>query len=219
MRQSDEKLKEIKKQLESMFDVLLSQLAKGKAALDTFDKGIAAEIKDDEQKLDEFETAINYSCETFLARYTPVAADLRLVMAINSINPSLERIGDIVEKIAKYVNRFETPLPDEVEQQFMLDEMYEHIMSMFATVREAFYLLDTTNLKKIYEKDWVVNKINKGARETVIEMLELHKDKSAQILKLFLLINKLERAGDLIKNIGEEIIFAKEGKIMRHTQI
>jgi len=217
MKQAEVKLSELKTHLEEMFDVLFVQLAKGKSALETFDTGLAEEILQDENVLDNFETKINQECELYLAMYTPVAADLRLIMAINNINPSLERIGDIMEKIGKYVKYYHDPLPQEIEVQFRIDEMYEQIISMFTIVRDAFKKVDTANLKKMFEKDWKINKINKSARETVISLLNEHPKHSAQILNFFLIITKLERIGDLIKNIGEEIIFAKDGKIVRHT--
>lgn len=217
MKQAEAKLYELKTHLEEMLDILFVQLTKGKSALETFDAGLAEEIIKDEETLDNFETRINQECEQYLAMYTPVAADLRLIMAINNINPSVERIGDIVEKIGKYVNNYKEPLPIEIEEQFKIDEMYEQILSMYSIVREAFNNIDTTNLKKMFEKDWKINKINKSARDTVISLLNDYQKQSAQILNFFLIITKLERIGDLIKNIGEEIIFAKEGKIVRHS--
>lgn len=218
MKKSDEQLNKIKHLLEQMFDSLMIQLTKGKAALDTFDEGIAEEILAEESHIDSFENLINHECETFLAMYTPVAADLRMIMAINNINPSAERIGDNVEKIGKYVRLYKKPLPHEIEEAFNVEEMYEHLLSMFEIARESFKSVETQNLRKIYEKDWVINKINKSARSKVIEMINKYPDYNAQILHYFLIINRLERIGDHIKNIGEEIIFAKEGRIVRHTK-
>lgn len=217
MRQAEEKLDQLKSHLEEMLDKLLIQLTKGKSALETFDTGIAEEILAEENVIDEFETQINQECELYLAMYTPVAADLRMIMAINNINPSAERIGDIIEKIGKYVTTYENPLPTEIESKFNIDEMYEQILSMYNIVRDSFKKVETSDLKKVYEKDWKINKINKNARETVIGLINENPKHSAQILNIFLIITKLERIGDLIKNIGEEIIFAKEGKIVRHS--
>lgn len=92
MKKSEEQLLKLKQLLEQMFDSLMIQLTKGKAALDTFDEGIADEILAEETNIDNLENLINHECETFLAMHTPVAADLRMIMAINNINPSVERI-------------------------------------------------------------------------------------------------------------------------------
>ncbi len=218
MKKSEEQLNKIKQLLEQMFDRLMVQLTKGKAALDTFDEGIVEEILAEENHIDNFENLINHECETFLAMHTPVAADLRMIMAINNINPSAERIGDNIEKIGKYVRLYKKPLPEEIETTFNVEEMYEHLLSMFDIARESFKNVETQNLRKIYEKDWVINKINKSARGKVIEMINKYPDHNAQILHYFLIINRLERIGDHIKNIGEEIIFAKEGRIVRHSK-
>ena len=218
MKKSEEQLLKLKQLLEQMFDSLMIQLTKGKAALDTFDEGIADEILAEETNIDNLENLINHECETFLAMHTPVAADLRMIMAINNINPSVERIGDNIEKIGKYVRRYKEPLPAEIEAAFNVEEMYEHLLSMFEIARDSFKSVETQNLRKIYEKDWVINKINKNARLTVVDMINKYPEHNAQILHYFLIINRLERVGDHIKNIGEEIIFAKEGRIVRHSK-
>lgn len=218
MKKSEEQLLKLKQLLEQMFDSLMIQLTKGKAALDTFDEGIADEILAEETNIDNLENLINHECETFLAMHTPVAADLRMIMAINNINPSVERIGDNIEKIGKYVRRYKEPLPAEIETAFNVEEMYEHLLSMFEIARDSFKSVETQNLRKIYEKDWVINKINKNARLTVVDMINKYPEHNAQILHYFLIINRLERVGDHIKNIGEEIIFAKEGRIVRHSK-
>lgn len=41
---------------------------------------------------------------------------------------------------------------------------------MFEIARDSFKSVET-NLRKIYEKDWVINKINKNARLTVVDMI------------------------------------------------
>lgn len=219
MKKSEEQLQKLKHLLEQMFDSLMIQLTKGKAALDTFDEGIAEEILAEESNIDKLENLINHECETFLAMHTPVAADLRMIMAINNINPSVERIGDNIEKIGKYVRLYKKPLPAEIEEAFNVEEMYDHLLSMFEIARESFRNVETQNLRKVYEKDWVINKINKSARLTVVDMINKFPEHNAQILHYFLLINRLERVGDHIKNIGEEIIFAKEGRIVRHSKV
>lgn len=218
MKKSEEQLLKLKHLLEEMFDSLMIQLTKGKAALDTFDEGIAEEILAEEANIDKLENLINHECETFLAMHTPVAADLRMIMAINNINPSVERIGDNIEKIGKYVRLYKKPLPAEIEAAFNVEEMYEHLLSMFEIARDSFKNVETQNLRKVYEKDWVINKINKSARLTVVDMISKFPEHNAQILHYFLIINRLERVGDHIKNIGEEIIFAKEGRIVRHSK-
>ncbi|RME05673.1 MAG: phosphate transport system regulatory protein PhoU, partial [Bacteroidetes bacterium] len=39
------------------------------------------------------------------------------------------------------------------------------------------------------------------------------------ILYLFSIVNKLERVGDLAKNIAEETIFYVEAKVLKHTKV
>ena len=68
-----------------------------------FDKNLAREVISKEKRVNAYELKIDRDCEDIFALFSPVAIDLRFLLAVLKINTNLERTGDIAEGVAKYV--------------------------------------------------------------------------------------------------------------------
>ena len=104
MTQLEQEIHELRKELLNMFLAVNNQLLKSEKALLEFDKDLAAEITNAEKRINSLELKIDRDCENILALYSPVAVDLRFVLSVYKINHELERIADIADGIANYVN-------------------------------------------------------------------------------------------------------------------
>src|SRR5687767_3939031 len=87
-------LQALKEDLCDMLALVRSQLVKCKTVIEKKDKELAEEIITGEKKVNVQEIAIDRDCENILALHTPVATDLRFVLAALKITNDLERIGD-----------------------------------------------------------------------------------------------------------------------------
>ncbi len=103
MSQIDNPVHNLKEELGQMFQLVSTQLTKAKEALTKFDKDLAREVIQIEKRVNGQELQIDRIAENFIALYSPVAIDLRFVLAVLKINNNLERIGDIAEGISKYI--------------------------------------------------------------------------------------------------------------------
>ena len=72
------------------------------------DRNIAQQIWVRERLVDAQDIKIDTQVEDFIALYTPVAVDLRFVLAMLKINSDLERIGDYAYSIARFVKETES---------------------------------------------------------------------------------------------------------------
>src|SRR5690554_7370392 len=97
MTQIERELKQLKEEVIKMWTLVRSQLDKSKDALLHYDQNLAREITVKEKRVNSYELKIDMHCEHIFALFTPVAVDLRFVLAVLKINSSLERIGDISE--------------------------------------------------------------------------------------------------------------------------
>ena len=70
--------------------------------------------------------------------------------------------------------------------------------------------------RKVFKKDKLINKINTDAHQIIIDNLDKY-DKN-MLLYLLSTIREIERAGDSLKKIGEEIIYHLEAKVIKHTK-
>src|SRR3989442_1769230 len=78
---------------------------------------------------------------------------------------------------------------------------------------EMFELV-TSQLKK--KKDDLLDEINAKANLEVEQFIKTHSDKIGQCLHIISTVRKLERTGDQVKNVAEEIIFYIEAKVLKH---
>jgi phosphate transport system protein len=203
--------------LELMF-LVKNQLEKGQKALDNFDEELAHEIMANEKRVDSLELTIDRDCENILALHNPVAVDLRFVMASFKINSDLERIGDHANSIAKYIVDFGRPINKETIKKMRLEKMYNTSIKMMSNIFNAFITEDTELARKVFKLDKTLNQINREVSEATAELIREDIDQTQNYLYLFSIIRKLERVGDLTKNIAEELIFYIEAKVLKHKK-
>jgi phosphate transport system protein len=203
--------------LELMF-LVKNQLEKGQQALDNFDEELAHEIMANEKRVDSLELTIDRDCENILALHNPVAVDLRFVMAAFKINSDLERIGDHANSIAKYIMDFGREIDDETIQQMRMEEMYNTSIKMMSNIFDAFITEDTELARKVFKLDKTLNEINREVSGRTAELITEDVKQTQNYLYLFSIIRKLERVGDLTKNIAEELIFFIEAKVLKHQK-
>lgn len=203
--------------LELMF-LVKSQLEKCEKSFTNFDLELAEEITSNEKRVDSLELKIDRDCENIFALFNPVAVDLRFVMATFKINSDLERLGDHANSIAKYILDFGKPIEEEAVKKMRVYEMFEISIKMLNHIFEAFLEEDTNLARKVFSKDKILNEINKNASEHAADLIENNFDNINNYLFLFSIIRKLERVGDLTKNVAEELIFYLEAKILKHNK-
>jgi phosphate transport system protein len=217
MTQLETEIMLLKNEVKNLWALVNSQLVKARTALLHFDKDLAREVILKEKRVNGSELKIDRDCENMFALYTPVAIDLRFLLAVLKINSNLERIGDIAEGIAKYVLSSQEQMSAELIEATKLADMYNEAMIMLEDTQNAFEREDTALARGVFKKDEVLDIINKNANHAIMGYLETYpKDIDAALYALSI-IRKLERVGDQAKNIGEEIIFYLEAKVLKHS--
>ncbi len=217
MTQLETEIQLLKEEVKNMWSLVNSQLVKARTSLLSFDKDLAREVILKEKRVNGSELKIDRDCENMFALYTPVAIDLRFLLAVLKINSNLERIGDIAEGIAKYVLSTQEPISAELVAATNLADMYNEAMIMLEDTENAFEREDTSLARGVFKKDEVLDDINRKANQSIIAYLENYpKDIDASLYALSI-IRKLERVGDQAKNIAEEIIFYLEAKVLKHS--
>ncbi len=208
-------LEQLRKSLLDMSWLSLSQLSKAKSAFLNMDIDIAEEVVHKEKRMNAFTLSIDRDCENLLALFNPVTTDLRYVISVLKTNTEIERIGDHAEAIANYVINFDEPVNEKLLKITGFHEMYQLAIDMLHDVIQALEANDTTLARKVYKKDKSLNKFNRSSLDAISRYLEENHDSYKQALMLFSIIKKLERVGDRIKNIAEDIIFYIEAKVYK----
>lgn len=214
----DEELSRLRSDAIEMWESVISQLGKARAVVENDNRDLINEIAAGEKRIDAFELKIDMDCERMLALYTPVANDLRLILAILKINYNLERIGDFAWGIAKLFRDNQSVMSKESLEKSNLSVMFDDCDDMLKTALSAFETDNNELAAIIFDKDKILDMNNKNANQIVAGLIQSDPQGILNYLNLHTLIRRLERVGDHTKNIAEEIIFYVEAKVIRHKR-
>ncbi|GDX52450.1 phosphate transport system regulatory protein PhoU [Bacteroidota bacterium] len=218
MTHLDVEIQQLRDSMKEMMALTLSQISKARKTFLTLDKDLGREIVFYERRINSIELKIDRDCENILALLNPVAIDLRFVLACMKINTSLERIADTAEGLGNYVSEIKTPFDAELIAKIGLVEMFDVAESMLADVFKAFEMEDSSIAHGVFKKDEKLNELNIKAALVTEEFIKAHLDKTYESLFVLSAIRKMERVGDIAKNIAEEIIFYIEAKVLKHKK-
>lgn len=214
----DIELQSLKEKLLEMMDLVNSQLSKCKTSLEDNNPDLADDVVDREKRVNAFELTIDKECENILALHNPVATDLRFVLSTLRICADLESIGDIAKGLAKTSRNHIRKSHRGMLDKFQILKMLEVSIAMLEDMRQAVKNEDAQLGEKIAEKDKVLNEINKEAAKVAADLVKENEEKIELILRLFTVTRKLERVGDFIKNIGAELVFHIEARVLKHQK-
>lgn len=218
MTQLESELAQLKGAILDMMKLASEQLRKAQTSLNDLDTELAQEVIYIENRMNALELSIDRDCENMFALFNPVATDLRFVLAMLKINSELERIGDHAVGLAKYVLDSREKFNQDLIKKVELDEMFNMAISMTVDVRLGFKNDDTKLVRKVFKKDLVLNTILRNSSDRIAEHVKENPDFARQSLFLFSALRKLERVGDLTKNIAEQTIFYLEAEVVRHKK-
>jgi len=216
MTHLQEELNQLKDSLTEMGKLVNSQIKKSICSLMEEDEDLANEVLVNERRVNAFELKIDRDCEHIFALLTPVAQDMRFVFSTLKINADMERIGDYAEGIAKLVLLGKKSFDKKLVENLGLKRMADTALKMLEDVTNAYRNDDTKLARSVFAKDLDLNEVNQNASAITEAYIKTNLDKIQQALLLVSIVRKLERVGDHITNIAEEVIFIKEAKVLKH---
>jgi len=210
-----EELEQLQAHLHEESDLVLRSLRGALNALQQQDVELADEVIAFDDEVDERYLAIGTGVEQLLARQTPVASDLRLVLAVLHINLALERVADLCVTIAKL-----TKLTAELESDQTLYEAFEEMGNraeeMLRVAMTSFAERDLAGAESLVDLDELIDRAN---RRLVKHVLELGNDVERREwgLRMIVVSRCLERIGDHAVDIGEQTAYLVTGEFREFT--
>jgi len=185
-------------------------------ALWKLDRSIAAEMKIRDNTVDDEEVAIEQACFRLLALQQPVARDFRAVAFVLRVNADLERVADHACSIAKTARKIEGDTPPKWPTALL--EMGERVPYMCQRLLQSVLAEDAEAARKIIDEDETIDKLHKQLFVETIEFMRAEPNREANGLHIARLGRVLERVGDLMANIAEDVVFLVTGEIVRHEK-
>jgi phosphate transport system protein len=210
-----EELETLEQALQDQGRLVLRSVRAAVDALVRRDAELADEVIGFDDRVDEAYFALQEGVQSLLARQTPVASDLRLVLAMLHINLHLERMADLCTTIAKLTKLVRDTEPDpNVIAGF--EEMGARVEEMIKVALAAFRVRDLGQSESLVDLDELVDRAN---RQTVEHVLEIGGDVDRREwgLRMLLVSRCLERMGDHAVDIGEQTAYLVTGEFREFT--
>lgn len=214
-RHIDEELKELHKDILRMDGFAQEVIYKSIEALKNRDKNLAQEVIDSDKRIDDLELLIDEKCIDLIARYQPMAGDLRFITTGMKINSELERIADLAVDISQRVLQLvDKPL---LKPLIDIPKLSALAQNMVRDSINAFVGRDVGLAKKVVLSDSEADKLRNRVQDELINDY-MAKDPSTadRAVPLLLIARHLERICDHTTNIAEDVIYMVEAKVVKH---
>jgi phosphate transport system protein len=185
-------------------------------ALEQRDEELANEVIAFDDDVDKRYLEIEDRIPSLLARQTPVATDLRLVLAILHVNLHLERMADYcvtIAKLSKLVPAIDPPA--RLIEGF--EEMGARCEEMIRVALDSFRDRNLEGAESLVDLDELVDRAN---RRVVHHLLELGADPELREygLRMVVISRALERIGDHAVDIGEQTAYLLTAEFREFTE-
>jgi phosphate transport system protein len=211
----DDALDQIEAELQKEGERVLSALRGAIRALQERDVELANEVIAFDDEIDKLFLGIESSIQALLALQTPVARDLRLLLAILHINLLLERSGDGCVTVAK-LSKLVTETDPDPTLVAVLVEMGERAEEMLRVTLDAFASRDLAGAESLVELDELIDRANRRFVERLVDvMADAHMREWG--LRMVVVARTIERIGDRAVDIGEQTAYLLTAEFREFT--
>lgn len=218
----DDAIQNIQSDFESMSNLVLVQLDRIEHIITSGEIKVAEEILEEilntEDRIDKKEVKLSDKIVNTIVLYQPVASDLRKIMACYRILISLERIGDIVVNITKFISNIKTPEIYEKLKE-VLSNMTMLSIKMVRKSMLAFLNDDIDFAIWAIKNDVVFDEINNKMLKKLLNKAnteESNKHLLTSLISIKEMMSNIERIADHATNIAEAAIYSIKGEDIRH---
>lgn len=213
--QFDRELKELREALLGMAALLESQIRDAVDALRQRDRELAEKVRREDQAMNESYRAIREQCLIVIATQQPVARDLRALMGVLYISAELERMGDYAVRIARMTATL-CGLPDRpLRAEFGL--MSQLAIEQVHDILDALIEQDEAGARSVAERDDELDRLYHRVFDDILSEMAsqpLDTDEALRAVTLMLVAHNLERIGDRVTNVAEDIVFLESGQVV-----
>ena len=212
--QFDREVKDLRDSLLRMAGLLEAQIADAVDALRRRDRTLAEKVRRDDQSLNETFRQIREQAMIVISTQQPVARDLRNLMGVLYIAGELERMGDYAVRIARMTSTL-CGLPDRpLRAEFGL--MGELAIEQVHDILDALIEQDEPRARDVAARDDEIDRLYHRVFDDIIaEMAKgTDGDGALRAVTLMLVAHNLERIGDRVTNVAEDIVFLESGQVV-----
>jgi phosphate transport system protein len=206
-----EELAALEAGLQEEGDLVLRALRSSLNALARADMELADEVISFDDEVDTRYVAIEEGVQSLLARQTPVAADLRLVLAILRVNLHLERMADYCVTVAKLTKLMGDLNVGDQTIAGSIEDMGQRAEQMIRVALDSFADRDAEKAETLVALDDLIDRANRQATEDVLSLGDSPEEREYG-LRMLVISRCVERIGDHAVDIGEQVVYLVTGE-------
>lgn len=175
------------------------------------DVELAHQVRGEDAQVNELQRSVNTGITTLIATQAPVARDVRELLSLYHAAAELERMGDYAVSIAKLAQQLasepEIPvLPQIPKMELLCREQLRAAMRALVDVSEE-------QARAVCMRDDELDHLYHSVYEDSMNLMAVAPDKVRQATHMLFVAHHLERLGDRVTNIGEDVVFLVTGQI------
>jgi phosphate transport system protein len=185
-------------------------------ALLAADLGAVERVVANDGVLDDLTHDMEQRTCLLLAQQQPMAADLRMLVTVLRVIHEIERIGDLMVKVAKATRRL---YPQEIDPRIrgLIDRMRDQAAAQLDLAIEAFADRDVARAAALADMDDVMDELQKELFQAIFS-LRSPDDSTLQLAVQMALVGRFyERAGDHAANVADRVTFMVTGHFSFET--
>jgi phosphate transport system protein len=180
-------------------------------ALAERDADLADAVRWDDREVNDLQRDINTEITTLIATQAPVARDVRELLALYHAAAELERMGDYATNIAKLAQQLasepETPIFKQIPR------MEQICREQLRAAMRALVDVSEEGARGVCERDDEIDHLYNSVYEDAIGLMEAAPERARQATHMLFAAHHLERLGDRVTNIGEDVVFLATGQV------
>lgn len=185
-------------------------------ALFDVDVAAAEEILRRDDRIDTEEVKIEEQVFRLMALQAPVAKDFRGLAFCLKVNTDIERVADHACSIAKITRKLDASMPPDWPTSLV--ELAQRVPITCQQLLRALVDEDVEAAKRIIVDDQTIDSLHRKLFDETVELMERMSTPHSVGLLVYRVGRELERIGDLMVNIAEDIVYLDTGEIVRHRK-
>jgi len=213
----EQELRTLREKLATMGERAAQQIVLAMKALADKDDDLAREVIRTDSIIDRDENEVDELALQILATRQPVASDLRFITMSLKFVVDLERIGDLASGIAKRALELNR-LPS-LDPQVDLARLASLVQKNLHAALDSFVKKDAEKATLVITADAEIDKLNASLFAELIAHVATDPATVTRVLPLTSVCRYLERVGDHVKNLAEEVVYMVKATDVRHRPI
>jgi len=164
-----------------------------------------------DERINEAQREIGDTIVSTIATQSPVARDLRFLIGLDHVAFELERIGDHASSIAKQARRLAEEQP--LRETASLAQMGRLAADQVRGIVSALIDIDDKMAREVAGRDDEIDHLYRKIFADVIDLMRTDPRTVERGTRLILAAHWVERIGDRVTNIAEDVVYLATGQI------